>query len=262
VVVASLAVGGGVGIVLSGAFLWLEVGRYAAPQVPVTVFDERKVFAAYTVGLFVGVPIAVAYYLLVYSLVSGGLFGTALGLVGVVAGAELAQRYLVRSRYWGGRADVPFHAVSLRAGIGGILALTVVALYLGTPGTLTALGVVTAVLTAVALVALEVAGGLLSLRYQGSNVSRVGGPVPSAVFSAVAFFLLGIGSVAGLTGALGAPIVVLAGSLLAYRGRRAILADVPPPTGAPAPLTGARPLPFGRTTAGPKDDRAAETRRP
>ena len=47
-VVASLTLGAVVGVLLSGAFLYWEVGRYAEPQVPVTLFDERKELFAYT----------------------------------------------------------------------------------------------------------------------------------------------------------------------------------------------------------------------
>ena len=245
-VVASLTLGGVVGVVLSGGFIWWEVGRYATPQVPVTVFDDRKVLAAYTVGLFVGVPLAAAYVLLVASLGNGALFGTALFLGGLVVGTELAQRWAARSRYWGSTPALPFYLVSLRAGIGGILALAAVAGYLGGVATPTVPGVAAALLTAAALVGLEVAGGLLSYRPRGAPASPVGGPLAGGLFGAVAFFLLGIGPTAGVAGAIAGPLVVLAGSALAYRPRRRVLADVPPPTGAPLPA-GDRRLSYGRT---------------
>jgi len=257
----SIALGGLVGVVLSAGFLWWEVGRYAAPQVPVSVFDERKVLAAYTVGLFVGVPIAAAYLLLVASVANGALPGAALFLGGLVVGAEVSQLLLARSRYWGASPAVPFYAASFRAGIGGILALAAVAAYLGGATTPTVLGIGTALLTALALVALEVAGGLLSVRARSPAAARVGGPLPGALFGAVAFFLLALGPSAGPVGALAAPLVVTGGAALTYRGRRAILAEVPPPTGA-APLEDeARPRSYGRNAPLPSAERHESDRR-
>jgi hypothetical protein len=252
-VVASLTFGALVGVLLSGAFLWVEVGRYATPQVPVTVFDERKVLAAYTVGLFVGVPLAAAYVLLLASVANGALPGTLLFLAGLVGGTEVAQRLAERSKYWGTTAAVPFYLVSLRAGVGGILALAAVASYLGGVPTPTVLGTSSSLLIAVALVALEVAGGLLSFRPRGSTGARLGGPLWGALFGAVAFFLLAVGPTAGAAGNVAAPVVVLGGAAFAYRGRRALLADVPPPTGPPPEPAGAGPVRYGRVPPQPSN---------
>ena len=219
-----------------------------------TVFDERKVLSAYTVGLFVGVPLAAAYVLLVAALANAALPGAALFLGGLVVGTEVAQLLVVRSKYWGIGPPVPFYAVSFRAGIGGILALAAVASYLGTAGSISAVGLASSLLAALALVALEVAGGLLSLRDRGPSVARVGGPLAGALFAAVAFFLLGVGPTAGPVGALAAPLVVVAGAVLAYRGRRGILAEVPPPTGAPSLPEAGRKLSYGRSAPLPSDD--------
>jgi hypothetical protein len=248
----SLSLGAVVGIVLSAGYLWWEIGRYATPQVPVTIFDERRLLAAYTVGLFVGVPLAAAYLLLVASLANAALPGAALFLTALIVGTEVAQRALVRSVYWGRSAAVPFYAVSFRAGIGAILALAAVADYLGSVAVPSVEGTVTVLLSAVALVGLEVAGSFLSLRRPGSTAPPTGGPVAGGLFGAVAFFLLGLGPTAGAAGAIGAPLVVLFGAAVVYRGRRRWLAEVPPPAGA-APLPSAdRPLAYGRTPSAPE----------
>ncbi len=246
-VVASLTLGGLVGVVLSGGFLWWEVGRYATPQVPVTVFDERKVLAAYTVGLFVGVPVAAAYVLLTAAFANAALPGAAILLGGIVVGTEVAQRLLVRSRYWGASAAVPFYAVSLRAGMGGILALAAAATYLGAVRVPTATGLSAALLSAAALLTLEVAGGLLSLRPASGASRGAGGPWVGGLFGVVAFVLLGLGPAAGTAGAIAAPIIVLLGSILAYRGRRGMLDDVPAPSVSGGSTASDRPLAYGRT---------------
>ena len=260
-VVASLTIGGVVGVVLSGAFLWWEVGRYAVPQVPETRFDERKLLAAYTVGLFVGVPLAVAFVLYAVSATNGALVGAALFLALLVIGTEVAQRLLGRTRYWGAGPALPFYAVSFRAGIGGILALAAVASYLGGTASPTVTGTVAALLTAVALVALEVAGGLLSTRDRRPEAGRIGGPLAGGLFGTVAFFLLGLGPVAGPFGTVVAPLVVIGGAFLSYRGRRGILAAVPPPSAGPRPPSD-RPLPYGRTESLPAADGEASGRPP
>ncbi len=252
----ALSIGGVVGVLLSAGYVWSEVGRYAAPQVPVTVFNERKVLAAYTVGLFVGVPLAAAYLLLLASLANGGLFGAALFLAGLVVGAEVAQLFLARSRYWGREAALPFYVVSFRAGVGGILALAAVAEYFGAGPALSVTGLVTALLTAVTLVALEVAGALLSLRTRPSPAARTGGPLSGGLFAAFAFFLIGLGPTAGTIGAAVAPLVVLGGAIYAYRGRRGLFAEVPPPGEGPLPRSGDRPLAYGRTS--PPEDPARQ----
>lgn len=260
-VVASLTIGGVVGVVLSGAFLWWEVGRYAVPQVPETRFDERKLLAAYTVGLFVGVPLAVAFVLYTASAANGALVGAVLFLALLVIGTEVAQRIAGRTTYWGAGQAFPFYAVSFRSGIGGILALAAVASYLGGTASPTVAGTLAAVLTAVALVALEVAGGLLSTRDQRPGAGRVGGPLAGGLFGLVAFFLLGLGPVAGALGTIVAPLVVVGGASLSYRGRRGILAAVPPPSASVRPPSD-RPLPYGRTESSSNTDDGASGPRP
>jgi hypothetical protein len=254
VVVASLTIGGAVGVLLSAGFVWVEVGRYAAPQVPVSRFNEGKVLWAYTAGLFVGVAIAVSYVLFVASLANGALPGAALFLAGLVVGTEVAQILMTRSRYWGAGPPVPFYLVSFRAGVGGILALAAVASYLGGSGGLTGVGLAATGATAAALVVLEVAGGLLSFRASVPGSAQVGGPLAGGLFCAVAFFLLGLGPIAGPAGSIGAPLVVLVGAFFAYRGRRAVLAAVPAPSAGPTPPVD-RTLAYGRTDQLPSDER-------
>ncbi|HTT16909.1 MAG TPA: hypothetical protein VMH49_06090 [Thermoplasmata archaeon] len=261
-VVASLTIGGAVGVLLSGAFLWWEIGRYAAPQVPVTLFDERKLLAGYTVGLFVGVPLAVAFVLFADSAANGALPGAALFLGLLVAGTELAQLFLARTVYWGRGAALPFYALAFRAGIGAILALAVVSAYLGTTAAPTVLGTVAAAVEALAVVALEVAGGLLSRRDASSGAVRVGGPLAGGLFALVAFFLIGLGPLVGPAGAVAAPLVVLGGATLAYRGRRAVLAAVPAPGAPRGPPSGDRPLPYGRTELPASEESAPDRRAP
>ena len=245
-VVASLTIGAVVGVLLSGAFLYFEVGRFATPQVPVTLFDERKELFAYTAGLFVGVPLAIAFVLFEVSMGSGALLSALVFLALLVVGDEVAQWALLRTRFWGADTSRPFYALGYRAAIGGIISLAIVSQYLS-GSTITADGTALVVLVSVAVIALQVSGGFLSIPHPVPG-ERVGGsPVAGALFSAVGFFLLGIGAIGGeVTGYVGA-LVALFGAVLVYRRLRPMLANVPVPSAGPKPPLPAKPLAYGRT---------------
>jgi hypothetical protein len=252
-VVPSLSIGAAVGVILSGAYVFYEVGRFATPQVPVTLFDERREIFAYTAGLFVGIPLAVAYLLYALALGNGALPGALLFLGLLILGTELAQWALLRSRYWGGTASGPFYALGFRAAIAGILALAIVAQYLsGSP--VLAVGVALVLVQSVAILALEVTGALFSLPPGGPEGRTGGGILPSGIFSAVGFFLIGLGPYAGTAGAFGGALLALAGAAFLYRRFRVRLAFIP----APGALAPPEPLPEGaaygrtRTDAAPR----------
>lgn len=242
----SLSVGAAVGILLSAAFVWVEIGRYATPQVPETLFDERREIFAYTAGLFVGIPFAVTYVLYQYSLGNGALPGALVFLALLVGGGELTQWALLRSSYWGPTDSAPFYALGLRAAVGGLIALAIVSQYLASPS-LTAEGLTAAAVEALAVVGLEVAGALLSLRPKAGSGRTSGGPLSGAIFGAFGFFLLGLGPLGGTTSAILGAGIALAGSFLVYRRLRPILASIPPPS-AGLPLESKRPVEaYGRT---------------
>jgi hypothetical protein len=247
-VVASLSLGGLVGIVLSGGFVYWEVGRFATPQVPVSLFDERRELFAYTAGLFVGVPLAVVYLLFAAAFANGAIPGALLFLVLLIGGSEAAQHFFLRTKYWGSGEARPFYLLGFRAAVGGILALAIVAAYLSRPS-LSGLGLAVALLDAVAVVALQVAVALVSLRTPAAPGSPAGGPVAGVLLGAIGFVLLGIGSLSGPYGGIGAALVTLLGANFAYSRRRSILTSARPPR-APA-VQGARevPSPYGRTGA-------------
>ncbi len=257
-VAVSLAIGGGVGVLLSGGFIWWEVGRFATPQVPVTLFDERKLLAAYTVGLFVGVPLAATYLLLAVALANGALIGGLGFLLALVGGGELAQSLALRTHYWSG-ASRPFYALGLRAGIGGILALTVVTLYLGSPP-VGLVGLAPAALGTLAVMALEVTGALVSLPPPGAAPRVRGRPLSGLLFGAVGFLLLALGPLAGLGGAIAGGSLALVGAALVYRRLRPLLEEVPPPGAAPLPSRETEPA-YGRTAPPPSPREAEEAPR-
>ena len=195
-VLGSLTLGAVVGVLFSAAFLYFEVGRYATPQVPVTLFDERKELFAYTAGLFVGVPLAIAFVLFQIAMGAGALPSAFLCLALLVVGDEVAQWALLRTRFWGREAARPFYVLSYRAAIGGIISLAIVAQYLSSP-TITVDGTALVLLESLAIVALQVAGSFLSLPSTAPG-DRVGGsPVAGGLFSTVGFFLLGLGYLGG-----------------------------------------------------------------
>lgn len=245
-VVASLSLGAAVGVLLSAGFVWVEVGRYATPQVPETLFDERREIFAYTAGLFVGIPFAVVYVLYQFSMANGALPGALLFLALLVGGTELAQWAILRSRYWGRDESAPFYALGFRAAVGGIVALAVVSQYLS-GATVTADGVGLVVLESVALVGLEVTGALLSIPPGRGGPPRRGGALSGALFGGLGFLLLGVGPLGGETSAyVGAGLVLVVAAFL-YRNLRAMLASIPPPSaGPPAPVP-RETSPYGRT---------------
>ncbi len=245
-VVASLTLGAVVGVLLSGAFLYWEVGRYAEPQVPVTLFDERKELFAYTAGLFVGVPLAIAFILFEISMGSGSLISALVFLGLLVGGDEVAQWALLRTKYWGTEPAKPFYALGYRAAIGGIISLAIVSQYLSNP-TISVDGTALVLLTSVAVVALQVSGSFLSLPPSEPDERRGGGVVAGALFSAVGFFLLGLGYLGGETTAYVGALVALLGAILVYRRLRPTLARVPAPSAGPEPLAPEGPLAYGRT---------------
>lgn len=248
----SLSLGAVVGVLLSGGFVYAEVGRYATPQVPETLFDERREVFAYTAGLFVGIPLAIAFLFFLTSMANAALPGALIFLAALVGGTEVAQWALLRAHYWGTGESGPFYALGYRAGIGGIFALTIVAQYLAGP-TITWDGVILSLLESVAVLALEVAGALLSLPPSPTAGRTRGGPVPGGVFEAVGFFVLGVGSLSGVATlgaeevAYAAALVALLGGLLVYRRLRPLLAAIPAPGAGAPPLPRAVPPTYGRT---------------
>jgi hypothetical protein len=245
-VLPSLSIGAAVGVILSAGFIYVEVGRYAAPQVPVTLFEERREIFAYTAGLFVGVPFAVLYILYALAMANGALPGALLFLALLVGGTELAQWTLLRSAYWGRTGSSPFYALGFRSSIGGIISLAIVAQYLG-GSPLQWDGVLLVLLQSVAVVTLEVTGALFSLPPGGPEGRTGGGPLPAAVFAAVGFFLLGLGPLAGEGGSFGGAALTFLGSLFLYRRFRLRLALIPAPGTGPKPEPLAESAPYGRT---------------
>ncbi len=255
-----LSLGALVGVGLSGGFVWWEVGRFAVPQVPVSLFDERRELFAYTAGLFVGVPLAVAFILFELSMGTGTLESALLFLAAIVAGGEIAQWALLRSRYWGRSESGPFYALGFRSAIGGIIALALVTQYFGTSSP-TPDGIALALVESVAVVGLEVAGALLSGRARPGSGRVGGGPVSGGIFGAVGFFLIGLGSIAGETFAFGGAIVALLGAGLVYRRLRPTLAEIPPPGASAPPPPPKSPPSYGRTDRGRSEERTERRHR-
>ncbi|HTT44545.1 MAG TPA: hypothetical protein VMH38_00820, partial [Thermoplasmata archaeon] len=164
----------------------------------------------------------------------------------LVAGGEVAQWALLRTRFWGREAARPFYALGYRAAIGGIISLAIVAEYLANP-TITVDGTTLVVLESVAIVVLEVAAGFLSLPPITPDNRTGGSWVAGALFSVVGFFLLGIGSAGGETTAYVGALVALLGGVLVYRRLRPQLGSVPAPAAGPKPPAPEAPLAYGRT---------------
>lgn len=247
----SLTIAGALGIVLTGGYLWWEMGRYTTPQVVENRFDERRMIFAYTVGLFVGVLLSLPWLLYLAAMTNAALIGAFTLLAVLVLATELTQWVIRQTHYWGKGPSFPFYAVGLRAGIGAILILALVGQYLSVP-TVTWDGVSVVVLQAIAIVALEVTGALLSLPVTARGIPRSGiGLLSGALISGIGLFLLGFNAFGGEIVGGSAAAVALIGSVYLYLRLRVILDRVPPPSlaGAPPPLpTEGR---YGRKDRGP-----------
>jgi hypothetical protein len=241
-----LSLGALIGVALAGGFVWWEVGRFATPQVPATLFDERRELFAFTAGLFVGVPLAIAYVLYIASVVGLALLGGLIFLALLVTGTEVAQWALLRTHFWGSDESGPFYALGYRAAIGGIIVLALASEYFAT-SSLTALGVASVLVESGAVVGLEAAGALLSVRARPGSGRVGGGPVSGVIFGIVGFFLLGLGAAAGGAIDLGAAAVALLGAALVYHRLRSMLAAIPAPNAGPRDDRPRVTTPYART---------------
>ncbi len=240
-----LWVGGSLGVLFSGGFVYWQIGRFAEPQVPRTLFDERKELFAYTAGLFGGIVLSIPFGLFLTSLVGGPLLWSLVGLVGLMAGFEAGQWILLRTRYFGTGEAGPFYAVGFRAGAAAILILTQTTLYLG-GGSVDPVGVVALLLQSAAIVVLAAAGALLSVGVRRPTGRRSGGPLSSGVVGGIGFFLLGLSGLFGTVAAAVVAVLILAVAARSYlRLRDPILGAIRPP-GAPERAEPAPPTPFGR----------------
>lgn len=225
----ALSVGGLAGVLLSGAFMYWQVGRYAAPQVPRTLFDERKEVFAYTAGLFVGVPLALPLLFYLDALGFGALPAAAIDLALLVLGTEVAQWALLRTHYFGSGESGPFYALGFRAGISGLFALALVTQSLASASP-SLLALIVAASQSAALLAVEVASGLLSVPGGRRRPVLGGSPVAGGLLGTVGLFLIGVGTVISPTGAvLGALAAGVGGAWTYLRTRDSVLGGVRPP---------------------------------
>lgn len=225
-----LEVGGFLGIILSAGFVYFEVGKFAAPQVPKSLFDESKAIVAYIVGLFVGIPLAVVWIFLEFAVAGGAWLSALVDLLLLVAAGEIAQTALLRTHFFGFTPADRFYALSIRAGIGGLLIVGSVAEYMSGP--VTALGLTFAVVQSFALLFIQVAAALRALL-----------PVPTA--SSVlrqrlaSFFLVLVLYVLTVLGEAYGPEYGLAGAALAIAGSVFLYWDARPTVLAPPRRKGA-----------------------
>jgi hypothetical protein len=198
---AALSIGASVGVLLSAGFVYWQVGRYAAPQVPESRFDERKEMIAYTAGLFVGIPLVVPFLFLFASIPPFDIGGIALYLTLLVAGTEFAQWWLLRTRYFGRDGSGPFYALGFRSGIAGILILAFVTQYFsGSTFTAEAIGGVLAI--SLGVLALETVASVLGLPKRVDRPGRQTGPFTAVPLEAIGLFILGLAAGSGATEAI------------------------------------------------------------
>ncbi|HEV2519716.1 MAG TPA: hypothetical protein VGX00_03735 [Thermoplasmata archaeon] len=242
---AALSIGAAVGVLLSAGFVYWQVGRYAAPQVEATRFDERKEMIAYTAGLFVGIPLVVPLLFLFAAIPPFEIGGIAVYLAALVGGSELAQWLVLRSVYFGKDGSGPFYALGFRAGLAGLLILGLVTQFFAQSQT-PAIGIAGIVSVSVAILALEVLCAILALPRRADRPGRTTGPFSAVPLEALGFFFLGfaLGS--------GPPVAIVGGVLIAamagwlYRSAAFPNLDRIPPPGASIAPKEETNSPFGR----------------
>jgi hypothetical protein len=243
-----LEVGGFAGILLSAGFVYLELGRFAAPQVPVSRFNESKALAAYVVGLFVGIPLALVWIFFEISLAGGNAISAILDVVLLAVGGELAQTVLLRTHFFGFTTAGPFYVLALRAGVGGLLTVGTIGEYLR--GSVSPLGIAFAAVQSVALVMIQVAAGLRALLPMVTASSVLWQRAVSLFLVLVLFVLTGLGEFYGeIYGLAGAALAIAGAAFLYWDARPGVLAPPRPrpAASATAPTTGGR---FERLPAG------------
>ncbi len=234
-------VGGVVGIALSAGFVYLEVGRYAAPQVPKSRFDETKELVAYVLGLLAGVPLTFAWLFFAAALLNSALLAAILDVVLLVVGGDIAQTVLLRTKYFGGGSADPFYALGLRAGIGGVLAIGTVSQYFG-ENFADPLAAALPFLQAIALVLIQVAIGLRGLLPTETASAVIRQRVATLVLAVVLFGATAAVDVYGAAyGVVGALIAIGGASFLYWDARPTVLE--PRRLGSPS---GAADTRFGR----------------
>ncbi|HEY6237876.1 MAG TPA: hypothetical protein VIZ68_01660 [Thermoplasmata archaeon] len=240
----ALTLGGLVGVALSAAFVYWEVGRYAAPQVPRSLFDERKEFFAYTAGLFLGLPLVLVYLFFTFAVAYGAVIAALIYIAILVGATELAQWGVSRTVYFGASESTPFYLLGVRAGVAAILIVGAMSAYLSQIS-LTVDGVALALATSVALLAIQVNGALVSIRTTSGPRSPAGGPVSGVLVAYAAFLLLGLGAALGTFTGIAAALLVIGGIIPSYRRlRRRVLGKIRGPAEERADGERSR---FGRT---------------
>jgi len=243
-----LEVGGFLGVLLSAGFVYVELGRFATPQVPKTRFDEGKAIVAYIVGLFVGIPLTLVWVFFEVAVAGGAWVSAIIDVLLLVVGGELAQTALLRTHYFGFTSADPFYALATRAGIGGLLTVGTVAEYLGGP--VTVLGVALVVLQSIALVLIQVTGGLRGQLPTPTASSVLWQRLASLFLLMVLFGLTASNGVYGTSyGLAGVAIAIGGASFLYWDARPTVLTPSRARTSTPGvPVAGATR--FDRRPAG------------
>jgi uncharacterized membrane protein YfcA len=108
-------------IVPAGILLYVILDRYAAPRVPVSLFNERTLLIAFVVGIPGGLPLAVLFLIYAGSLQQFDLASAIAYLFFFVAVAALSRTIFHRFRIFGGKTGRlrtgPFYALSFGCGI-------------------------------------------------------------------------------------------------------------------------------------------------
>jgi hypothetical protein len=107
--------------------LFLVLDRYAEPNVPKSLFDEKKVMLCFAVGIVLGLVLSVIFVAYAFFLNSLDPAGIALSAAGFLLATALLRRAFVSTKTFGGAGGrdplLPVHTLAFGAVSGGTIGL-------------------------------------------------------------------------------------------------------------------------------------------
>jgi hypothetical protein len=190
-----------IALIPAGLLLFFVLDRYAAPKVPVSIFEEYKVLVALIIGIPAGLPVAIIFEFYANSLVGGDLPSALIWFVMFILVASLGRMILLRFKLFAGNdkrsPNSPFYVMAFGCGTAVTILLAEGNYYLGANS-----DIPTALLLCMLSINLALVEGWSGLRFAAGRLS---GEFPlsvllveAATLAAIAPLYLGFGLYAAI----------------------------------------------------------------